>query len=443
MNKISKISLCWLIFLFSFFCGFYVYDFQIWPYGPLSKIQDFFEGHSSEDLSLKEKVQNDFNFKPSRHIKVVNRKEDQEVEYEEINGLNLNSRRKKPKVFISDQAPEGYRVIYGTFDFENVLHGAIMLDSKGHVVHVWHISQEDLAWKSYDDTNVFPHGFEVASDGSIVTAYDSGSSLTKYDYCGDVIWRLKGSFHHSIEFEGQKAIWVWKDTKTSAGWRKCLTKVDYQTGDILKEIALQKIMEENPKIDIFGILQKDTGSGSSWINEGGGRWHPNDIDPLPKTLANHYPEFNTDNLLVSLRSPNLIFILDQKTLKVKWWRQGLTRRQHDPDWNDKGTITVFNNNMHRGFSNIMEVNPNTYEYNIILKGEKYNFYTWWRGKHQMMPNGGFLVTSSEQGRVFETSSEGDITFEFINSYGENQEVLAISEALFLPKNYFKELPQCE
>jgi hypothetical protein len=61
----------------------------------------------------------------------------------------------------------------------------------------------------------------------------------------------------------------------------------------------------------------------------------------------------------------------------------------------------------------------------------------------MMPNGGALITSPDQGRVFETDEEGNITFEFLNIYGDNQEYLAISEAQFLPKNYFKELPQCE
>ena len=41
------------------------------------------------------------------------------------------------------------------------------------------------------------------------------------------------------------------------------------------------------------------------------------------------------------------------------------------------------------------------------------------------------------------AKNGNITFEFLNTYGDNQEYLAISEARFLPKNFFKELPQCE
>lgn len=445
MNKIRTIALCWLLFLFAFFLGLYVYHSKAWPYGPLREIKHFILG----DLSLKKKIENDLNFKPSRHIKVAEKnggkwlklREGFESEkHKELNGLKLNPRRKKPKIFLSDRAPEGYRVIYGTFDFDDFLHGAIMIDPKGTVVHVWHISQEGLEWAHRKDTNVFPHGFEIAPDGSILVAYDGGTSLTKYDYCGKTIWRIKGGFHHSIAFEGTRSFWTWGTVGAEKPYGNYLVKIDYATGDVLKNIPLKEVMGANPDIDIFGILQKDTHEGSAWI---GDYWHANDIDPLPEELEHYYPGFSTGDLLVSLRSPNLIFVMDQETLKVKWWRQGLVRRQHDPDWNNKGTITIFNNNMHRGYSNITELNPVTYEHDIIVDGKTYDFYTWWRGKHEMMPNGGILITSPDQGRVFETDGEGNLTFEFLNTYGDNHQYLAISEARFLPKNFFKELPQCE
>ena len=441
MDKIKTISLCWIVFLTAFFLGIYVYDTEVWPYSFLKKIKNFTTGHVAEELSLLEKIENDLNYKPSRHIKINSfEKSLDSKKYKELKELKLNPRRKKPTIFLADKAPEGYRIIYGTFDFDKTLHGAVMLDPEGRIAHVWHISQEGSEWEHQKDTNIFPHGLEIAPDGSIVTAFDSGNSITKYDYCGNILWRLKGKFHHSIDFEGEDAVWSWRDSEITDSYKFNLSKIDFHTGKILKEIPWQEIMDANPDIDIFGILQKDTPEGSTWLAE---PWHPNDIDPLPKELEQYYPGFSAGDLLVSLRNPNLIFVMDQDTLKVKWWRQGLVRRQHDPDWNDKGTITIFNNNMHRGYSNITELNPFTYEYEIIVNGETYNFYTWWRGKHEMMPNGGVLITSSDQGRVFETDVNGNITFEFLNTYGDNQEYLAISEARFLPKNFFKELPQCE
>ena len=454
MNNIRIISLCGLVFFFAFFLGLYVYHAQVWPYTHFKEFIAFILGDAEENISFKEKIKNDFNFKPSRHIKTAEEgsgrwlqfsKGFESENHRELEGLKLNPRREKPRIFLSEKAPEGYRLIQGTFDFDEVLHGAILLDPEGKVKRVWHLSQAGVDWEHQKDPNIFPHGLVIAPDGSLVFAFDEGTTLTKYDYCGNIVWRIKGLFHHSISFENENIIWVWK--RRQYAWMdtaEILVKVDYNTGKILKEIPLVKVMEANPDIDIFGMMQNDTPEGSNWAETTSGFWHANDIEPLTKKFEPYYPNFKAGDLLVSLRTPNLIFVMDQKSLKVKWWRQGLTRRQHDPDWNSsKGTITIFNNNMHRGFSSIKEINPTTYEHRILLEGEKYDFYTWWRGKHQIMPTGGVLTTSSDQGRVFETDAKGNITFEFINTYKKNQEYLVVSEALFLPSSYFKALPQCE
>jgi hypothetical protein len=454
MNKIRIISLFGLVFFFAFFLGLYIRHAQVWPYTHFKEVIDFIAGDAEEYISFQDKLKNDFNFKPSRHIKTAEKgsgrwlqfnKGFESKDHKALEGLKLNPRREKPRIFLSDNAPKGYRLIQGTFDFDKTLHGAILLDPKGKVKRVWYLTQEGLDWDHQKDPNVFPHGLVIAPDGSIVIAFDEGTSLTKYDYCGKTAWQIKGRFHHSISFENENIIWVWK--RRMNAWidtAEILVKVDYTTGKILKEIPLVNVMDANPDIDILGSMQNDTPEGSRWADTTSGFWHVNDIDPLTKKFEQYYPSFRAGDLLLSLRTPNLIFIIDQETLKVKWWRQGLTRRQHDPDWNNsKGTITIFNNNMHRGFSEIKEINPITYTHSVILKGEKYNFYTWWRGKHQIMPSGGVLTTSSDQGRVFETDAKGNITFEFINTYKKGQEYLVISEALFLPLNYFKELPQCE
>ncbi len=434
MNKISIVALCWLTLLSGFIAGLVVVDSKVWPYYQLLLFKKSILANTTDGTSLLGKIANDLNVKPSRHIKTVSMKLQNPSEYESLQGLQLNSRRDRPLLYMAKDALEGYRVIVGIFDFEEGLHGVVLLDPQGEVVHTWQLSQQDVKWSHEPDTNVIPHGFEIAPDGSIVIAYDSGTSLTKYDYCGNLVWQIEGLYHHSIALEGNDAIWSWNDLS--------LTKINYNNGEILKTIDLNKVMEVNSDIDIFGIRQIDTAESSTWVNDGDGYWHPNDIDPLPKELAPYYPQFKTGDLLVSLRNPDLVFVMDQETYKVKWWRQGLTRRQHDPDWNKKGTITIFDNNMHRGFSRIREIDPKTYEHSTMLDGSLYNFYTWCRGTHQVLPNGGIQITSSEQGRVFETDRDGKITFEFINKYGEG-EALSISEARFIPVNQFKGLQQCD
>jgi hypothetical protein len=457
MKVIRVVALCWLVLLAGFLGGVYVSGAQIWPYPILKDIKDFVAGHAEEKTSLIEKLESDLGIKPSRHIvttarpnetagqrEAISYKENSEFsdffqkygkDLKELRGLPLKQHRENPRVFISEDAPRGYRVIYGAFDFQKTLHGVVLLDPDGNVANVWQTSQEGMDWRHPNDSNTYPHGFEIAPDGSIVTAYDRGTSMTKYDYCGKKIWTAKGKFHHSIDFEDSGSFWTWVNN-----W---FTKVDYETGKILKEFHLLYVMKANPLIDVFSILQDYDGN---WIEDNpSAYWHPNDIEALPKELEKYYPQFEAGDLLVSVRQPDLIFVMDPENLKVKWWRQGLARRPHDPDWNDRGTITIFNNNSHRGYSSIMELDPATMGFDVAVDGQEYHFYSSIRGKHQLEPDGSYLITSSNQGRVFEVGPKGNVTFEFLNTYGQDgseAEYLVVSEARFLPEDYFKELPKC-
>jgi hypothetical protein len=436
-----SLALCVLIGMGSFSAGIYIYAAKKWPYPMIQELEQFMVGDPGESTTLLEKIQNDLNILPSRHIATSQKTFHIPESYPPLTQLPLKHHRQEPLLYISDTAPKGYRLIYGTFDFKKSLHGAVLFGPDGTVKNIWHISQNDVEWAHPSDANVFPHGFVIAPDGSIVTAFDGGTSLTKYDYSGNIVWRIKGGFHHSIDFDGANDIWTWGKVGADKPYGNNLIKIDYSTGKVLKEFLIDDVMNANPDIDIFGIVQEDTIEGSKWLSyKVGGQWHVNDIDPLPQDLAQYYPAFTPGDLLLSLRSPDLVCVIDPDTYRVKWWRQGLTRRQHDPDWNTNGTITIFNNNMHKDYSNITEVDPVTYQYRNVVQGKDYEFYTVMRGKHQALPNGGSLITSPEQGRVFEVDSNGEITFEFINRFSKNKKNLAVSEAVFLPLDFFKDLP---
>lgn len=59
-----------------------------------------------------------------------------------------------------------------------------------------------------------------------------------------------------------------------------------------------------------------------------------------------------------------------------------------------------------------------------------------------MPQGGYMVTSSEQGRVFETDSNGRVVFEFFNRFSDQGRNLVVSEGRFFAPDYFDEFPRC-
>ena len=72
---------------------------------------------------------------------------------------------------------------------------------------------------------------------------------------------------------------------------------------------------------------------------------------------------------------------------------------------------------------------------IIYPGEDEKFYSSKFGKHQVLPDGNILISSPEQGRIFEVSREGETVFEFVNRFDESR-VLKVSEAKWLPENFF-------
>ena len=64
------------------------------------------------------------------------------------------------------------------------------------------------------------------------------------------------------------------------------------------------------------------------------------------------------------------------------------------------------------------------------------FYTDTLGKHQNLENGNLLISSGEEGRVFEVTPAGEIVWEFINRYDEDR-VIMLHEGTRFPKDYFE------
>jgi len=64
--------------------------------------------------------------------------------------------------------------------------------------------------------------------------------------------------------------------------------------------------------------------------------HLNDIEPLPASMASEYPLFDAGDLLVSLRYPDLVLVVDPDSETVKWYESRYFTRQHDPDFLGNG-----------------------------------------------------------------------------------------------------------
>ena len=74
---------------------------------------------------------------------------------------------------------------------------------------------------------------------------------------------------------------------------------------------------------------------------------------------------------------------------------------------------------------------------VIFDGTDENLYTRNSGNHQMLPNGNILMTVSQQGRVVEVTPDGEVAFEFLNTYDADEDTaLPVMECIYLPEGFF-------
>jgi hypothetical protein len=340
----------------------------------------------------------------------------------------------------------GWRILVGGFtldgEFENA---ALALSPQLEVVKVWRLDEHDIpGTEPRPADRKFVHGFAILQDASMVFGFDNGVALQRFDACGKRIWAVAGKFDHAVSpDDAERSLWTLDDSKE-------IVRMRTADGTITKRISMADIAAANPTIDILDVRQQDWDRGNDNSTNVPAKWlddpfHLNDVEPLPAAIAKAFKGFQAGDLLVSARSLDLIFVLDPQTLKVRWWHSGSWRRQHDPDWEPTGEISVYDNRMNRPYSRIVSIVPGSPEVRVELDGRTNDFYSRIRGKHQLTGAGTLLITSPQQGRVFEVEPNGHAVFDMLNTRpGSGEFNYPLSEAIWFPADtpLFKEGIPC-
>lgn len=296
------------------------------------------------------------------------------------------------------------------------------------------------------------HGALALSDGSVLFNFEY-MGLVKLDRCGEVVWTLPRMTHHSIHPSVDGNFWVPDRVfvldnselppLTTPYHEDLILKVSPE-GRVLQEISVPGLMLRN------GLQSLLTANSHFDVSERPRLEivHVNDIEELTPELAPAFPDFEAGDLVLSLRHLNLLMVVDPDAETVRWHRTGPWIRQHDPDFRPDGTITVFDNNADGalgalfGGSRIVSVTPSatapsTGPVDVLYGGtEEQAMYTDIRGKSQTLPNGNLLVTEALAGRVFEVTPDGELVWEFINRY-DDDEVARLSDAVRYPPDHFR------
>jgi hypothetical protein len=345
----------------------------------------------------------------------------------------------------------GWRILAGVFLIDGaVTHAALLLGPDLTIRRRWLLREPAGLEQPPSPTHrKLVHGLAVLPDASLVFTYSEAVALQRVDRCGRRLWATPGRYHHSVTLEeAAQSVWALRVDPESrpeddgqpatAAERERIVRVSVEDGRVLQEFSIQDVIDANPEIDILELRRlhdNDSGGNSRGAQ---GQWmadafHLNDVDPLPSKLAGRFDSFAAGDLLVSARSLNLVFVIDPETLKVRWWRTGAMQRQHDPDWHESGEISIFNNRMTRGRSEIVAINPATFARRTVYDGRSADFYSRMRGNHQRLPNGNILITSAQQGRVLEVTPAGEVALEFVNADPETSGMAyLVTEAVWLP-----------
>jgi hypothetical protein len=342
------------------------------------------------------------------------------------------------------QRSRGWRYLAGVFTIDGkAQNGVLVVSPEFEIARAWALEEGEVpGQKTQPENHKFIHGFSVLRDGSMLFTYDGGMSIQRVDNCGKRMWVTAGTFNHTISPDEEERF-AWSIIGFLG--KVEIVQVSITDGAIARRISMGQIIDANPSIDILGVRRKDEeifGGGPMYENNKWeyDRFHINDVEPLPASFVRQFEAFSEGDLLISARSLNLIFVLDPKALKVKWWRSGATRRQHDPDWGATGEISIYDNRMGQQYSRIISIEPKSYLSRVLFDGSAQNFYSVALGKHQVTTVGNLLITSPEQGRVFEVDGEGRLVFDLLNEKpGSHALNYRVSEAAWFPPSAYSSL----
>lgn len=326
--------------------------------------------------------------------------------------------------------------------------GLRLVDADGRLLHEWRapaaeiFSQTRPRGQRLGDTYI--HGAYLFENGDVLVDLELVGTA-RLDACSRVVWTLDQYTHHSIARDDHGDFWIpaldyWDDAATIAEHGEYpglqpplinnrLLKVS-AGGEVLEDIPMLDVVYEN---GLERYLAK-AGQVSSDV------LHVNDVEPLPDSLAPEYPSFEAGDLLVSIRNPSLVLVLDPETRNVKWYASDPFIRQHDPDFVGNGWIGVFDNNRDRtprgtmlGGSRIVAVEPASDSLEILFPGPQSEpFYSDVMGKWQLLANRNLLLTEAEAGRAVEVAPDGHTVWEWIQEPYDDSRVPEVTEATRYP-----------
>jgi hypothetical protein len=327
---------------------------------------------------------------------------------------------------------------------------AKLIDMRGRVVHHWelpfrkafpdapHVAkplpEDQIHWFR---CHLFPSGGLLAiyhAEGD--TPY--GYGLVKLDKDSRLLWSYAGNVHHDVDVGADGTIYTLGQKLALEPPRGLETLpspliaesvlVLSPEGKEREEIPILEAFRDSPYANLLlAALDfpsekvrapddfKDTTVGANRIQVRrrpltrpallrGDVVHVNSVRVISPKLAPKFPLFRPGQLLISLRSPNVIAILDIPSRRIVWAARGVWQAQHDAEFLANGHLLIYDNLGSTNGTRVIEYDPVTQALPWVYSNENSTPHkAAMRGMEQRLPNGNTLIVNPESRSIVEVT----------------------------------------
>ncbi len=310
---------------------------------------------------------------------------------------------------------------------------AHLIDMEGNILHQWTRSFRDV-WKHADHTaSLVPDDFiywrrcALYPNGDLLVIFVGigdtpwGYGLVKLDSQSNILWKYTANVHHDLEVQSDGNI-----VTLTHGFRP-LKEVPYFGkkligGQVLDDqiVTLSSDGQELGKVSVIEAFANSPFRSVLFDTEET-EWDPlhvNSVAVVNESFALQHPFARPGQVLISIRSRNLLALVDREQEQVTWAIHGPFVRQHDARMLPNGNLSVFDNRGNVGAggpSRILEWDPETLAIVWSFAGSQEDwFYSRTRGMQFPLPNENVLITETDRGRILEVTRSGEVVWEFRN-----------------------------
>lgn len=317
---------------------------------------------------------------------------------------------------------------------------AWLIDRTGKVIHTWEVNLDKL----WEDTshlsglvsklNIYPIGMQLLDKGDLAITFQAlgtfpyAAGIIRVDQQGEILWKRLDYSHHWPDSDAQgriytPAIRIIESPVTIGDTR---IRVECETGKLQEELV--RIISPEGRtireISVMSALAASNYRGLLYaVRNPCDVTHLNSVVLVPAHVADLIEGVEVGDLLVSLRSPNLVAVLDGESGAVKRAVSGRTIAQHSPHFLPDGRVLVFDNlggSKSQGGSRVVRLDLITGELKQVFprpdSADSLPFYSETAGHIDISKDGTrALVSVTHQGRVLEIDvASGKVLWEYNN-----------------------------